>query len=57
MQHLQRCIPRQVPVHAEDIARAVYEGNKDEFLAVLESRQAELGSAQMVPSQQSAAGS
>jgi hypothetical protein len=46
MQHLQRCGPRHVPVHAEDIARAVDSSNKDEFLSVLASRQAELSATQ-----------
>lgn len=46
MQHLQRCTPRDVPVHAEDIAHTVVASNKDEFLAALEARRTELSPAQ-----------
>jgi hypothetical protein len=39
---LQKCMPRDLPMHAESVRRAVEAGNQDEFLAVLESRQHEL---------------
>jgi hypothetical protein len=39
---LQKCMPRDLPMHAENVRRAVVAGNQDEFLAVLESRQHEL---------------
>ena len=46
IQHLRTCIPRDVPTHAESILCAVDKGHRDEFLSVLEARQAE-----MMPSQ------
>jgi hypothetical protein len=43
---LKKCIPRDVPMHAESILPAIDAHNKNEFLALLESRKAE-----MTPSQ------
>ena len=47
MKRLRECLPRDVPMHAESILRAVDASNKDEYLAVLESRRAEMTAAQL----------
>jgi hypothetical protein len=43
---LQKCIPRDVPTHAESMLCAVNPGNQPEFLAVLAARQPEMSPAQ-----------
>lgn len=40
--HLQNCLPRDLPLHAESVRCAVDQSNLAEFLAVLEARQIEL---------------
>ncbi len=47
MQHLQTCLPRDVPTHAESVLRAVDGSHQQEFLSVLESRQAEMTPSQL----------
>jgi hypothetical protein len=47
MAQLQKCIPRDVPTHAESMLCAVNAGNRQEFLSVLEARQAEMTPAQI----------
>jgi hypothetical protein len=47
MEHLQKCIPRDVPMHAESVLCAVDRTHQKEFLAVLEARQAELKPSQL----------
>lgn len=47
MEHLQKCIPRDVPMHAESVLCAVDRIHQKEFLAVLEARQAELKPSQL----------
>lgn len=44
---LQTCLPRDVPLHAESISRLVGKSNRKEFVAVLESRQSAMTSAQL----------
>lgn len=44
---LRTCLPRDVPMHAESILRAVDTGNQTEFLSVLDARQSELTPAQL----------
>src|SRR5512135_3293474 len=44
---LQTCLPRDVPLHAESISRLVGKSNRKEFIAVLESRQSAMTSAQL----------
>jgi uncharacterized protein (DUF2235 family) len=44
---LQKCIPRDVPTHAESMLCAVNAGNRQEFLAVLTARQPEMSPAQV----------
>jgi hypothetical protein len=46
MQQLQKCLPRDVPMHAESILPAVDASNKQEFLSTLENRKPELTPAQ-----------
>lgn len=43
---LQKCIPRDLPIHAESVLVAVDKSNLAEFLAVLEARQTELTTSQ-----------
>jgi len=43
---LQKCIPRDVPTHAESMLCAVNISNQQEFLAVLYARQTEMSPAQ-----------
>ncbi len=45
---LQTCLPRDVPMHAESILRAVDKSNQQEFLSALEARQSEMTPAQLV---------
>ena len=47
MKHLETCIPRDVPTHAESILCAVDDRHKNEFLSVLESRRAEMTPSQL----------
>jgi hypothetical protein len=47
LEQIRTCIPRDVPTHTESILCAVDQKNKGELLSILESRQAELTSAQM----------
>jgi hypothetical protein len=44
---LQKCMPRDLPMHAESVRWAVDAGNQDEFLAVLKGRQPELKASQL----------
>lgn len=44
---LQTCLPRDVPLHAESISRLIGKSNRKEFVAVLESRQSAMTSAQL----------
>lgn len=46
LSQLRKCIPRDVPLHAESMLCAVDGSNRKEFLAVLASRQKEMTSAQ-----------
>jgi hypothetical protein len=48
MKYLKECLPRDVPLHAESILPAVDAGRIDEYLAVLESRKADLTASQLV---------
>jgi hypothetical protein len=47
MKCLRECLPRDVPMHAESILRAVDASNKAEFLSVIESRKAEMTASQL----------
>jgi hypothetical protein len=47
MKVLKGCVTRDVPVHAESILRTVDATNKAEFLAVLESRKADMTASQL----------
>jgi len=47
MKRLKECLPRDVPMHAESILCAVDASHKDEYLAVLESRKAEMTAPQL----------
>jgi hypothetical protein len=47
MAQIQACIPRDVPMHAESILRAVDKSNQQEFLSALEARQSEMTPAQL----------
>lgn len=44
---LQTCLPRDVPLHAESILRAVDKSNQKAFLFILEARKSELTPAQL----------
>lgn len=44
---LQKCIPRDVPTHAENMLCAVDAGNQQEFLAVLARREPEMSPSQV----------
>jgi hypothetical protein len=44
---LRKCIPRDVPMHAESILPAIDEENKQEFLRILESRKPEMTASQL----------
>lgn len=44
---LQTCIPRDVPTHGESILCAVDASNREQFLAALESRRAEMTASQV----------
>lgn len=46
MQHLQTCLPRDAPTHAESILCAVDARHKDEFLSALETRRVEMTASQ-----------
>jgi hypothetical protein len=46
LDHLRTCRPKDVPQHAEKTLRAVDEGNKDEFIAVLETRMEDMSASQ-----------
>ena len=47
MAQLKKCIPRDVPMHAESILPAIDQTNKTKFLEILESRKPELSGAQL----------
>ena len=44
---LQKCIPRDVPMHAESILPAIDADNKQEFLSILETRKPEMTASQL----------
>jgi hypothetical protein len=44
---LERCLPRDVPLHAESILCVIDKSNQKEFLSVLEARQPEMTPAQL----------
>jgi hypothetical protein len=44
---LKKCLPRDVPMHAESILPAIDAENKEEFLSVLEARKRELTASQL----------
>ena len=44
---LKRCIPRDVPMHAESILPTVDVENKQEFIRVIESRKSEMTASQL----------
>ena len=46
LSQLRKCIPRDVPLHAESMLCAVDDSHRKEFLAVLASRQKEMTTAQ-----------
>jgi hypothetical protein len=48
LQYLKECLPRDVPRHAESILPAVNATHREEFLALLESRKAELTASQLL---------
>ena len=48
MKYLEVCVPRDVPIHAESILPAVDVRRRDEYLAILESRKAEMTASQLV---------
>jgi hypothetical protein len=45
--HLQKCNPRDLPLHAESVRVAVDKRNQAEYLAVVQVRQSELTSSQL----------
>jgi hypothetical protein len=47
MAQLRKCVPRDVPMHAESIRCAVDPAHRAEFLAVLKARQKELTPSQL----------
>ena len=47
IKHLKTCIPRDVPTHAESVLCVVDDSHQQEFLSVLESRQAEMTPSQL----------
>jgi hypothetical protein len=44
---LKKCIPRDVPMHAESILPAIDAENKKEFLSILEARKPEMTASQL----------
>jgi hypothetical protein len=48
LKYLKECLPRDVPRHAESILPAVDATNQEEFLALLETRRAELTASQLL---------
>ena len=46
-EQLKKCIPRDVPMHAESILPAIDAKNKQEFLSVIEARKPEMTAAQL----------
>jgi hypothetical protein len=46
-QQLEKCLPRDVPMHAESILPAIDEMNKGEFLKLLEKRKPEMSPSQL----------
>ena len=44
---LKKCLPRDVPIHAESILPAIDSENKQAFLNILESRKIEMNSSQI----------
>ena len=47
MAQLKKCIPRDVPMHAESILPAIDEENKQEFLRIIETRKPERTASQL----------
>ena len=45
--HLKKCLPRDIPMHAESIQCAIGNNQRAKFLAVLKERQAELKPSQL----------
>ncbi len=45
--HVQKCLPRDVPLHAESMLGAVDQRHQAEFLVALEARQPEMSAAQL----------
>jgi hypothetical protein len=46
-EQLKKCLPRDVPMHAESILPAIDAKNKQEFLSIIESRKPEMTSSQL----------
>jgi hypothetical protein len=44
---LKRCLPRDVPMHAESILPAIDSENKQEFLSIIEARKPEMTTSQL----------
>jgi len=44
---LKKCLPRDVPMHAESILPAIDAKNKEEFLSILEARKPEMTASQL----------
>ena len=47
IEQLKKCLPRDVPLHAESMLCTIDEDNKEEFISVLISRQEEMKSSQL----------
>lgn len=47
LEQLRRCIPRDVPIHAESMLAVIDDGNREEFVALLHSREAEMTPSQL----------
>ncbi len=47
MAQLKKCIPRDVPMHAESILPAIDQTNKQEFLSLIEARKPEMTPSQL----------
>jgi hypothetical protein len=45
--HLKKCLPRDVPIHAESILPAINAENKEEFLSLLATRKPEMTASQL----------
>jgi hypothetical protein len=44
---LKRCLPRDVPMHAESILPAIDSENQQEFLSIIEARKPEMTTSQL----------